>query len=165
MITTVEQTRAELKRLGFPDIFERITRWETNFDQDIPDALVGTCEPVKVFYKVMPHLVEHLPVSENYLPLWEWNGEAVVAYDQRRDIFVRYYYGDMSDETLGTTYQQFLSAVLLEVVKQGIEGEELEEVARLFEYKHLDMLRAFASSVDPNDYEDANRRFIASIPD
>lgn len=116
MITTPEEAQAELKCLDFPDIFERITQG------DIPDTLFGTTAPVKVYYKLIPGLVEKLPVTENYLPLWETNLESVVAYDQKRDIFVRYYYGDRSDKTLGTTYQQFLSQVLLERVELGIGG-------------------------------------------
>jgi hypothetical protein len=116
MITTPEEARAELKRLGFQDIFERIAQG------DIPRVLISSIAPVKIFYKLMPDLVEELPVSENYLPLWEWNLQAVVAYDQKRDIFVRYYYGDRSDKTLGTTYQQFLTAVLLELVESGKGG-------------------------------------------
>ncbi len=42
--TDPDEARAELKRLGLPDIFERITH------RDIPMALVGTCEPVKRYY-------------------------------------------------------------------------------------------------------------------
>jgi hypothetical protein len=160
MITTQNEALTELKRLGFPDIFERITR------RDVPKALVHACEPVELYYEFLPDLYASLPASQNYLPLWETNGESLVAYDTIRNTFIRRYYEDgyedEANELLGTTYQQFVSAFFLELIDWG-RLDELDELAPLFEYKHLDKLRAFAES--SNDYEVAERRFISSIPD
>jgi hypothetical protein len=155
---TPDESQAELKRMGFPDIFERITH------RDIPIALVGTCEPVKHYYELLPELSKKLPACQDYIPLWETNLEAVVAYDSQRDNFVRYYYGRNSVEALGTTYQQFLSAILLELVDSGI-WDELDELARLFDYKYVEKLRTFVESCDDNDFEASKRSFMSTIPD
>jgi hypothetical protein len=158
MIQTPDEARAELKRLGLPDIFERITH------RDIPMALVGTCEPVKRYYQLLPELAKKLPACQAYVPLWETNLEAVVAYDSDHHTFVRYYYGSDSDELIGTTYQQFLSAVLLELVDSGV-WDELDELARLFRYKYVEKLRSFIDSCDDSNFEASNRNFVSSIPD
>jgi len=144
--------------MGLPHIFDRITH------RDIPIALVGACEPVKRYYELLPDLAKRLPACHDYIPLWETNLEAVVAYDSNRELFVRYYYGSESDERLGATYQQFLSAVLLELIDSGIWGE-LNELARLFDYKHVAKLRTFVESCGDDDLEESNRNFVASIPD
>ena len=158
MIQTPDEARAELKRLGLPDIFERITH------RDIPMALVGTCEPVKLYYQLLPELAKKLPACQAYVPLWETNLEEVVAYDSNHHTFVRYYYGSDSDELIGTTYQQFLSAVLLELIASGI-WNELDELARLFDYKHLERLRSFSVLNHEKAFEEMIRSFVSSIPD
>ena len=158
MISNPNEARAELKRVGLPHIFERITQ------RDIPIALIGTCEPVNRYYELLPDLAERIPACHHYIALWETNLETVVAYDLNRDLFVRYYYGSESDEPLGATYQQFISAVLLELVDSGI-WEELDELARLFDYTHVAKLRAFVESCGDDDFEESNRSFVASIPD
>ena len=158
MISNANEARAAIGRIGLPAIFQKITHRST------PIALVGTCEPVNVYYTLLRELVERIPLCQNYIPLWETNLEAVVAYDSSRNIFVRYYYGSESDEILGKTYQQFLSTILLELVDSGV-WDELDELARLFEYKHVDRLRVFVESCDNDNFEQANRIFVASIPD
>ncbi len=50
MIQTPDEARKELERLGLPGIFERISH------RDNPMALVGTCEPVKRYYQLLPEL-------------------------------------------------------------------------------------------------------------
>ena len=158
MINNPDEARAERRRMGLPHVFDRITH------RDISIALVGSCEPVKRYYELLPDLAKRLPACHDYIPLWETNLEAVVAYDSNRELFVRYYYGSESDEPLGATYQQFLSAVLLELIDSGI-WDELDELARLFDYKHVARLRTFVESCGDDDFEESNRNFVASIPD
>lgn len=158
MIMNSEDARSELDRMGLPPIFERIIR------RDIPIALAGTCEPVRRYYDLLPQLATILPSCNNYVPLWESNLEEVVAYDSIRDSYVRYFYGNESDEILGATYQQFLSAILLELVDSGI-WDELDDLAMLFDYRHVDKLRTFVQACGDDDYEHLSKEFVSSIPD
>jgi hypothetical protein len=127
-------------------------------------ALVGTCEPVKRYYQLLPGLAKKLPACQAYVPLWETNLEEVVAFDSNHHSFVRYYYGNDSDELIGTTYQQFLSAVLLELIASGV-WDELDELAQIFGYKHVERLRAFSELNHEEDFEEMIRHFVSSIPD
>jgi len=84
MINNPYEARAELSRMGLPHTFRRIAH------RDTPIALVGSCEPVKRYYELLPDLAKRLPACHDYIPLWETNLETIVAYDSNRELFVRY---------------------------------------------------------------------------
>jgi hypothetical protein len=158
MILSKDEALDELRSRGFPPIFARI--WEGQ----IPRALIGSCAEPRRYFQLAPALRALLPKVEGYLPLWETNMEAVVAYDIANDEYVRYYYGDPGDEVLGKSYQQFITAFFIELADSGVENVELDALAPIFWYRHLVELRRFLESTDPNEYEDSNRRFISTIP-
>jgi hypothetical protein len=158
MILTRDEAIAELRTRGFPPIFARI--WEGQ----IPRALVGSCVEPRRYFPLASALRASFPKAEGYLPLWETNLEAIVAYDTANDEYVRYYYGDPRDEVLGKSYQQFLSAFFIELADSGVGDEALDALAAEFGYRHLVELRRFLGSTDPNKYEESNRRFISTIP-
>jgi hypothetical protein len=158
MILTRDEGFAALRTRGYPPIFARI--WEGQ----IPRSLMGSCAEPRRYFQLAPALRASFPKAEGYLPLWETNLEAVVAYDTVNDEYIRYYYGDAGDLTLGKSYQQFLTAFFIELADSGLGDEELDAVAAEFEYRHLMQLRRFLDSTDPNEYEHSNRRFISTIP-
>lgn len=158
MIVTRDEALAEMQTRRFPPIFPRI------WNRQIPLALAGTCAEPRRYFQLAPSLRTALPKAEGFLPLYETNLEAIVAYDMTNDAYVRYYYSDPADEVLGKSYQQFLSALFLELADSGVDDDALTELAAEFGYQHLEELKEFLDTVDPDDYEAANRRFINSIP-
>jgi len=158
MIRTASEAMDEIARLGYPPIFREI------YENRIPLTLVGSCSKPVQYFDIVENLVRVLPPAEHYLPLWETNLEAIVAYDMTNDRYVRHYYGTEVDEILGETYQQFISAFFLELVDSGV-WDELDDVSATFQYKHSKKLREFVNSCDDSDFEASNRRFVASITD
>ena len=158
MIRTATKALSELTNRGFPLIFERI------YQRKIPIALVGTCEPVRRYFEIVAELANRFPPCVNYLPLWETNLEAVVALDMQSAMYVRYTYGSDICEILGKSYQQFVTAILIELVDSGI-WDELDELSTLFGYRHTNELREFVSSAGDSDFEASKQNFVRSITD
>ena len=156
MIETADAALQEIEKRSYPVIFRQL------YEGQIPLELVGSCAPPKRYFQFASDLRSVVPESENWLPLWESNLEAIVALDTENNTYVRHYYGSGEVETLGNTYQQFLSAFFLELVDSGI-WDELDDVAALFGYKYTSELREFVDSCDDSDFEESNRKFVNSI--
>lgn len=156
MINTTDEALAELSNRGFPQIFTLI------YHSQIPLALVGTCEPVRRYFELLPNLVERFPDFRDYLPLWETNLELIVSFDMKNNSYVRYTYGEDDVELLGESYQQFLSSILIELVDSGI-WDELDDLSNIFNYHHTDELREFVTNADDVDFEASKQQFINSI--
>lgn len=152
MIVNREQALAELKARGFPE----------------PLYGIGDKEPER-YFKLAESLEQVFPGATGYLPLWEQNGEAIIAYDMSKDRFVRLYYEDSNEggeEELGRNYQQFLTRYYLELADAGLE-DKIEELAALLEYKHLPALNNFLRSYEvediPDDDHEFEERFLSTI--
>ena len=158
MILTKDEALAQLRSNGFPPIFFRI--WQGKMHR----ALIGSCAEPRRYFQLAHSLRASFPKAEGYLPLWETNLEAAVAYDTVNGVYIRYCYGDPGDEVLGKSYQQFLTAFFIELADSGVGDEELDTLAAEFGYTHLEELRGFLDSTAPNEYEEPNRRFISTIP-
>jgi hypothetical protein len=144
---------------GYPVIFQRIAQ------NDVPISLGCMCEPVKMYYRLLPDLYERFPRSRGYLPLWEENMHAVVAFDDSREAYVKYYYGDEEDKVLANSYQQFISVALLELAGSGLPDEELEEVAALLDYSHVTEFFQHLEACNRPDWDKTHTRFLESITD
>ena len=157
-IDTPQSALREIRNLGFPEVFNQL------YDNQTPAELIGSCSSPRRYFKILPGIIKVVPEATHWLPLWETNLDSIVAYDIANDSFVRYYYGDDKVESLGKSYQQFVSVFFLELVDSGI-WDELEELAKKFKYLHSEELRVFVASCDDSSFEDSNRRFIESIVD
>lgn len=130
---------AELRSaLDLPDIFDKIANSEK-----LPLQLDIQCQATSLFFKYSSELGRFKDDIKNYIPLWETNGEFVVAFDQNREVFVHLYYEDISEYHLGKTYQQFISSILTTIYESGALFEELTEISELFGFKHLEALMIF----------------------
>ena len=158
MIETADVAILEIEKRGYPAIFRQL------YDGRIPLELVGSCATPKRYFKIVRDLASVVPTAENWLPLWESNLEAIVAFYTANEIYVRHYYGTDEVETLGESYQQLVSAFFLELVDSGV-WDELDDIAALFQYKHTDELREFVGSCDDSNFEESNRQFVSSIAD
>lgn len=159
MIESAENALSEIEKRGiFPAIFRQI------YQGHIPLELVGSCAPPRQYFELAQDNVLLLPSAKNWLPLWESNSEEIVAFDIANENYIRHYYGTTDVETLGKSYQQFVSTFLLELVDSGI-WNELDEVAEMFEYKHTDKLRRFVDSREGLNWQELNRRFVDSVSD
>jgi hypothetical protein len=158
MIDTPEEAISKIKSLGFPDVFVSI------WDRTAPRLLSSLCQRPVTFFKLLPQLRESFPRLRDCVPLWEENREAIVALDSDSQVFIRYYYGDTDCDVLGRSYQQLVSAFLVEMVYSG-RNEELEKVSSLFSYRHLAELKAWAAVDDDIDAEESKGRFVESIRD
>jgi hypothetical protein len=151
------ETLAELERCQLPAIFSLIAR------RELSPELALEFPPVAAFYAYATALRDAGMEIDAYLPLWEENGDAVVAYDVQREVYVRHYFldRDLGEVILGSTYQQFVASVFLDLADTGFEN--LTELAGLFEFEHLPELEAFLDTSASPDVAATNRRFVASI--
>lgn len=124
--------------LGFPEVFKAIANGTA------PSDLGATCLPTAPFLRMQADLASHLPAAADYIPLWGLNAFGVVAFDQRRRVFVRYYIGDASDTVVARDYDELCAFLFLELMDAGVD-EGLDELAPLFRFAHLDALRAFVA--------------------
>lgn len=151
------ETLGELERRHFPAFLSQIAR------RELSPELALEFPPVAAFYAYATALRDAGTAIDGYLPLWEENGDAVVAYDVQREVYVRHYFldRDVGEVILGFTYQQFVAAIFLDLADSGFEN--LTELAGLFEFEHLPELEAFLDTSVGPDVAAANRRFVASI--
>lgn len=143
MISNPEEAKKELVRLGFPPVFLEIA------DGVIPTHLY--IQNVRLFYKFLPSLLESFPEAANYLPLWEVNGEGVIAFDRVRNGFFEFYFEDGNqDRKIADTYEKFIADLMMKVSEIGCSNQEIEKLAALFENPRLGELQAFFKKVENN---------------
>lgn len=143
MISNPEEAKKELVRLGFPPVFLEIA------DDVIPERL--DAQSIRHFYSFLPGLFERFPEAANYLPLWEVNGEAVIAYDGVRNGFFEFYFEDGNQERkIADTYENFIADVMMKISEIGRSNSEIEKLAVLFDYPRLGELQAFFKKVENN---------------
>ena len=88
-----------------------------------------------------------------------------MAFDPESNEFLRYYYGDAECEVFGKTYQQFVTAVLVELVYSGFVAD-LNDLAAMFSYRHLAQLREWVDGGDDGEDPDISRqRLVEAIDD
>ncbi len=159
MITTPEEAEVEIRGRGFPQVFIEILR------NNIPAELSGACGPVRRYYVLRPWEHHQLPTCKHYLPLWEVNGECVVAYDVRRDAFVRLYYEDGYDAIVARGYQQFITWLLFDLLRIRFAKNDLRQVATMFEYNYIDKLWKYLEFCKTPQWDKTDTAFLQSIRD
>jgi hypothetical protein len=157
-VITPEESLAEIRKLGLPPVFERI--WAEEF----PLGFFDTCQRPRTFFDIVAALEERLPRFKTCVPLWEENGERILAYDKAGGEYVSYYYEDLDCTVVGRTYQQFISVFLIRLVYSGVL-EELPQLAVVLGYRHLNELQRWAETDDEDSCEESERKFLAIIRD
>lgn len=139
MISNSDDAKKELVRLGFPPVFLEIA------DGIIPKGL-NIHKPF-IFYTFLPDLFEIFPEAENFLPLWEYNGEAVIAFDLKRKGFFSFYFEDGDQETketkIANLYEEFVVFILSKADEAGHSKDILEDLAIRLNYRKIREFRAF----------------------
>lgn len=158
---TPEAALADIKRLGFPPIFERI--WAGEFE---PWGLAHTCQRPRTIYEAAG-CPPFFPRFKWCVPLWEVNGDCIIAYDKATGEFLSHFVEDEKPDVIGRNYQQFIAHFLIRLVESGADDAEVAKMAELFEYRHMPEMRRWLA-IDPGeDYEaqeESERRFMESIP-
>lgn len=148
----------EIGRLGFPPIFQRI--WADEF----PHGFFSVCQRPRRFFRLAADIEGRLPRFKACVPLWEENGDRIVAFDKATGEFISLYYEDLDCKVMGSTYQQFISSFFFELVYSGVV-DQLPELSELFMYRHLTELQQWAKSDDKDSCEESEQRFLESIKD
>lgn len=135
MIKDKSDSIKRLEELKFPNVFMQIQYGETS------EIIRDSCASPTKFYRYLS--ADQLPECEFWLPLWEFEGEELNAYDMWSAKYLRYEYSRKSYRVVANNYQQFITLFFMELVHAGLD-DCLEELAVVFAYKHLDTLMAFA---------------------
>ena len=145
---------------GFPPIFERI--WAGEFQ---PWGLAFVCQRPHTYFVVAdsPPL---FPRFKWCVPLWEENGDCIVAYDKATGEFISHFLEDAEPDILGTNYQQFVSHFFIGLAESGFD--EFPQFAELFGYRHLEEFKRLIHTDYGDNFaacHEATRKFIESITD
>ncbi|MBN1671591.1 MAG: hypothetical protein JXR37_11185 [Kiritimatiellae bacterium] len=148
-----EEAIREIEALGLPAIFKEIQKGVVH------PVLYVCCEKPFSYYD---YDIDSEPA--NWVPLWETNGEAIVAYDKLEGKYIRYYYEDSPNqyECLGQNYQQFLTRFFYDLVSMGL-WEELDTLSRVFGYAHMDEFRKIIERFQDEDRRQALSQLINRI--
>jgi len=163
-MTIVSNSEAilEVRRLGLPQVFERILAGNS------PEILLPFCEQPSTYYDLLLEFPDDLPPEcKSLLPLWEFNGEAIVGLDLDTGQYIRYYYEDPSDEleVRGKNYQQLITRLLFDFVDAGLENEELRAISNLFDYHYFEAFLRALGTMDDQNYRGVRSEFVESVTD
>jgi hypothetical protein len=90
------------------------------------------------------------------------NGERILGFDEESGEFLDYYYYDADAKVIGTSYQQFISAVFADLGFAGLV-DRVRVAAKDFEYKYLDIFLAWMEEDDDLSAADAKRVLIQRV--
>lgn len=154
MIRTTEQAIAKLRELSFPAVFEQIQLGTGRF------FIKTYCGAPKNFFVAAGN--SSIAGIETWLPLWEFNGEELNAFDMKSNLFIRYDYLSPGETIIGRNYQQFICNFFLELVNAGVV-DDLKEFSTLFGFKHHDELLKLLERIEGDDWEKPFEDFVNSI--
>ena len=150
-----DKATSELQRINAPKLIVDIVNGETK----APDSLEWQIEEPQTYFYLMEHETDSVPYEDIAIPLWETNGDKLVAYvPLEKPIVYQHYYEDPLDryKILGN---QISSAVFHILSWEYVEGEEkMESIlkwAQMLEYPDLEQLKNdldYAKSLDYDSY-------------
>lgn len=152
MIKSKEETIQKLLELGLPEVFVQIQYGS------VSELIKDNCAPPNKFY-VQSRVETHF---QNWLPLWEFDGEELYAFDLRSHEYLRYEYSCRKTTTIAHNYQQFITRFFIDFVYAGLD-DCLEELVETFEYKHFKKFSAFVAIPKGDDTEEQYDTFVKSI--
>lgn len=95
------------------------------------------------------------------IPLWQEKSAAVVAYDPEKFEYVRIIF-DNGVESLGCTYSEFISNVLVQLIDSGL-WDEILGLAELFHYPHPERLLKIAEAAEDDRFNRDFARFLDDV--
>ena len=107
---SIENTVKKLKVHGAPAALIKLA-----YTGVAPADLARIWQEPKMFYELVVNYPNNMPFEESLIPLWEVNGDKLVALiDDGTDKVIEYYYEDSKDEfkTIGTGIQSALKESL-----------------------------------------------------
>jgi hypothetical protein len=144
---TEHQAREVLLAHGIPE--QILSAWS---DRQSPVRHLAWSKPD---FAKAEGLERRVPGLKELCPMFEQNGEAVVAYLPQSGQFIRYYYEDAEEgeeaiEILGKGYQQFACGILLEFEEAGM-SDAFDELASALRFDRSAELRVL---LDAEPYDD-----------
>lgn len=158
MSNTEQSALAMLNELQFPDIFQKI--WQSQQ----PSRFCRQWAKPTSFFEERDSLIARNPRISQWVPLLESNRERIVAFDPASGKYYECYYDEADVEEIGSTYQQFLSWIFVELGYAGL-SDLVEEVSESFCYRHLNAFKQFMAVDDDDSPDDSQMAFVTSIPD
>ncbi len=132
----------------------------------LPDAIRHICQSPDILFKAYIEHPEAFPCADEFLMLWQTNGDSITAYLTKQKIYVRWHLEDGPSESglkiLGRSYQQFIARLLAMKISSGIDSNVLEGISDCFKFEFLRELINYVQT--SSDWEDDGApNFIASI--
>ena len=156
MCDTEEKVAKLISDLGLPAIFSEI--WQTNE----PRRFCRQWTKPVAFFEQRQQLIRRCPRIERCAPLLESNRNRIVAIEPSTENYVEFFFEDDEVEEIGTSYQQFLSTLFVDLGYAGLE-DLVEEVSGRFGYRHMDAFTAFMEIDDDQPAEEAKKAFVSTI--
>ncbi|MFZ6873964.1 hypothetical protein ACO0LF_18050 [Undibacterium sp. Di27W] len=132
----------------------------------LPDEIKHTCQsPDTLFNAFMEHR-DAFPCADEFLMLWQTNGDSITAYLRAQKIYVRWHMEDGPSESefeiLGHSYQQLIARLLARKISRGTDSRILNDISAFFKFEYLQELTNYVQT--SSDWEgDGSTTFIASI--
>lgn len=160
MITTPQAALAEVERFGLPPIFRAI------LTQSIPaDSRVAQCLGARfpaAYFSGPDAVARQRPEVAGICPLWEsWGTELVGRLPDGTFVYV--VYEGLFVETLGRSYSQFITSLLIDAAETW--NDELAPLAAELGYQYLDELRAILDAWESEEDEVRLEQFRESLTD
>ena len=152
-----EKAISELERIKAPKLIIEIVKGETK----APDSLEWQIEEPQTYFYLMEHETNSVPYEDIAIPLWETNGDRLVAYvPLEKPIVYLHYYEDPLDQykILGSEVSSAVFHILSwEYAEVEEEMASIIKWAKMLEYPDLDQLQKdleYARSLDYDSYLD-----------
>ena len=150
-----EKVISELKRIGAPELLIGIVTGESK----APGSLEWQIQEPLTYFYLMEYEKDSIPYEDIAIPLWETNGDRIIAYvPLEKPIVYQHYYEDKIDDykILGNE----VSAAVFHLLSwMFLEAEEELDVvlewAKILEYPDIEQLQKdleFAEQLDYDEY-------------
>ncbi|MFZ6643666.1 hypothetical protein ACO0LL_28340 [Undibacterium sp. TC4M20W] len=136
------------------------------WDEILPDEIKHICQSPDTLFSAFVKYPDAFPCADEFLILWQTNGDSITAYLRAQKIYVRWHVEDgpleSEFEILGRSYQQLIARLLAHKISRGIDRRVLEDISAFFRFEYLQELTNYVQT--SSDWEgDGSTTFIASI--
>jgi hypothetical protein len=92
------------------------------------------------------------------------NFGVVTFYDRDAESFVqKAVESPQASPLVLASWQQYLADLFIRIAESGVSDEELEQIAGVIGFRHMERTLAFMESTDDTEWSTRRREFIASL--
>lgn len=157
-MTTRSESLTTLESLGVASVFADSYR-----SKNLPLNLQIYFGPPEEFF-IAPD-TQNTYTDGRLIPLLDnGNFDSVLFYDPAARVFIQKYVESPDEPPIVfRSWQQYLADLVIGIVESGADDEELEQIAVLIGFQHLQRTLEFMDRADDADWLQQRSAFVASI--